>query len=94
MTRDIDIRVEQWREQALCADSTSPDLWFPERDGQRPHRERVRPAVDVCHRCPVRRPCLQWALTQMPPYGIYGGFDFGWKRDRDELDKIADRLAS
>jgi hypothetical protein len=57
---------QPWADQALCAE-VDPELWFPEKG------ESARPAKQVCARCPVRRPCLDYALATGEPNGIWGG---------------------
>lgn len=53
-------------EQALCA-WTDPETFFPEK-GRSP-----APAKDICTACPVIDDCLDWALTNKEPYGVWGG---------------------
>lgn len=55
-----------WVEASLCA-QTDPELFYPERGGS------ALPAKKVCARCPVRRPCLQWALDTDERHGVWGG---------------------
>lgn len=43
-----------------------PELWFPKTG------ERSPLAVEVCAGCPVREPCLEWALKH-EAFGIWGG---------------------
>jgi WhiB family redox-sensing transcriptional regulator len=56
----------RWRQQAACR---GPDLnlFFPERG------ESAGPARQVCARCPVRQPCLEYALSNRITHGIWGG---------------------
>lgn len=52
---------------ALCA-QTDPDLFFPEVGGD------PKPAKRICGRCPVRLPCLRYALAaQRNLPGVWGG---------------------
>ena len=52
--------------QALCADPTvEPDWWFDDTD----HRL----AVSICERCPIAVTCLQYALDNNEPHGVWGG---------------------
>ena len=55
-----------WREQAACRDAEL-DVFFPERG------ESAGPARQVCARCPVRQPCLDYAISNRIAYGIWGG---------------------
>ena len=55
-----------WRAAAACADS-DPELFFPG-TGEVP-----RDAIRICGECPVRRPCLTYALNSGSQYGVWGG---------------------
>ena len=56
----------RWRELAACR-GADLDLFFPGRG------ESARPARQVCAACPVRQPCLDYAITNAITYGIWGG---------------------
>ena len=56
----------QWWFSALCR-GIDPDLWFPERG------EVTTLAKAVCAECPVRQPCLEYALANSERHGIWGG---------------------
>lgn len=58
-----------WDLEAACKVGTVTDLFFSE-DFNDVHR-----AKQICHRCPVRRECLNHALVQMEPIGVWGGLD-------------------
>jgi WhiB family transcriptional regulator, redox-sensing transcriptional regulator len=78
----------RWRELAGCR-GTDLEVFFPERG------ESARPARQVCAACPVRQPCLDYAITNRIVHGIWGGLtgrerralQSGWlrtsRRDRD-----------
>jgi len=55
-----------WRELAACR-GTDLEVFFPERG------ESAGPARQVCARCPVRQPCLDYAITNRITHGIWGG---------------------
>jgi WhiB family redox-sensing transcriptional regulator len=55
-----------WRSAALCA-QTDPELFFPEKGGS------PAPALRVCRVCPVRLPCLAFALAGDERHGVWGG---------------------
>ena len=55
-----------WRDWAACAGS-EPELFFPA-TGVTP-----RAALRTCGECPVRRPCLTYALNSGSQYGVWGG---------------------
>lgn len=56
-----------WREDALCA-QTDPTIFFPERSSEGTHA-----AKKICQACPVQTECLQFALDNDEPHGIWGG---------------------
>jgi len=56
----------RWREQAACC-GTDLDVFFPERG------ESAGPARQVCAACQVRKPCLEYALSNRITSGIWGG---------------------
>lgn len=61
--------------QARCAtgDANLLSLFFSEEP------EEIARAKQVCHTCPLRRPCLDGALRRREPAGVWGGelFDRG-----------------
>jgi WhiB family redox-sensing transcriptional regulator len=56
----------RWRQQAACH-GTDLNLFYPERG------QSAKPARQVCARCPVRQPCLEYALSNRITSGIWGG---------------------
>jgi WhiB family redox-sensing transcriptional regulator len=56
----------RWRMQAACH-GIDLDLFYPERG------QPAGPARQVCARCPVRQPCLEYALSNRITSGIWGG---------------------
>ena len=60
-----------WRDDAACLQA-DPDLFFPVGTAG-PALRQVAEARRVCLACPVRVPCLQWALSQGVSSGIWGG---------------------
>ena len=65
----------RWRELAACR-GADLDLFFPGRG------ESAEPARRVCAGCPVREPCLEFALRHGITHGIWGGLT---ERDRRTL---------
>ncbi len=51
---------------ALCRQSDC-EAWFPEQG------QSSRPAVRICVRCPLMRPCLRRALIDQEDFGVWGG---------------------
>jgi WhiB family redox-sensing transcriptional regulator len=56
----------RWRRQAACR-GTNLDLFYPERG------QTAEPARQVCAACPVRQPCLDYAISNRITHGIWGG---------------------
>jgi WhiB family transcriptional regulator, redox-sensing transcriptional regulator len=67
-----------WREAALCRREDT-DLFFPITSAGPPGAEASR-AKAVCASCPVRRPCLLYALATGQEFGIWGGYDENERR--------------
>jgi WhiB family redox-sensing transcriptional regulator len=61
----IDGPRPHWFALAACAGCT--DLFFPERG------EPTKEAKKVCAECPVREPCLEYALANGEKHGVWGG---------------------
>jgi WhiB family redox-sensing transcriptional regulator len=79
----------RWRELAACR-GAGLELFFPERG------ESAEPARRVCAACPVRQPCLDYAISNRITHGIWGGLTererralrSGWVRaSRRERDR-------
>lgn len=60
-----------WRHHALCRDE-DPELFFPI-GSTGPALLQIEEAKQVCGRCPVTEPCLQWALETGQDAGVWGG---------------------
>ena len=60
------MNTEPWVEDGTC-NQTDPEAFFPERGGS--NREAKR----VCKACPVVAECLEYALRNDEPFGIWGG---------------------
>lgn len=64
-----------WRYRAACR-GTDLQVFFPGRG------EPAEPARQICAACPVRQPCLDYALSHAITHGIWGGLT---ERDRRPL---------
>jgi WhiB family redox-sensing transcriptional regulator len=64
-----------WRARAACR-GTDLAVFFPGRG------ESAEPARQICAQCPVRQPCLEFALGHGIVHGIWGGLA---ERDRRAL---------
>jgi WhiB family transcriptional regulator, redox-sensing transcriptional regulator len=68
MTAELSPTPADWRERAACrGPGVDPELFFPEQGGS------AKPAKQVCHRCPVRADCLDYAIATRQQFGIWGG---------------------
>jgi hypothetical protein len=56
---------------ALCRDYEFPDLFFP--DGRVSEAKSLPLAQAICAGCPERKECLEYALNEEIPYGIWAG---------------------
>ncbi len=64
----------EWQEDALCRQYSvelffGPDLVETELEKQ----EREAEAKAICQQCPVREPCLEFAIETNQKNGIWGG---------------------
>ena len=60
-----------WRDRAACRGS-DPELFFPIGNAG-PAVLQIGQAKQVCAKCPVRMPCLGWALNSGQEAGVWGG---------------------
>jgi len=65
------VRRLEWTDEAACRDE-DPELFFPE-GTTGPALSQAARARQVCQSCPVRTPCLAFALEQSLGFGIWGG---------------------
>lgn len=66
-----------WVREAACR-NMNPDIFFPDQS------ESAELAKEVCRSCPVRRPCLEYALAYHERFGIWGGLS---DRNRNRIKK-------
>ena len=55
-----------WRQRAACR-GVDPDSFYPASD------EEAEAAKAICAVCPVREPCLEYALANRERDGVWGG---------------------
>lgn len=60
------VNRQPWTAEALCA-QVGAELFFVDKG------ENPQPAKDVCALCPVRRECLEYALSNDERFGVWGG---------------------
>ena len=63
-----------WQVRASCR-GPHAEVFFPPPAFERKEEKRLREAraKDICMTCPVRKPCLEYALAIREPHGIWGG---------------------
>ncbi len=67
-----------WRDSAACRQA-DPELFFPIGTAGAAAAD-IQQAKAVCAGCPVRRPCLEYALASRQEFGIWGGRDENERR--------------
>ncbi|MEV1242160.1 WhiB family transcriptional regulator [Nonomuraea sp. NPDC049750] len=68
-----------WSHKAACL-VEDPELFFPISPEGLGHAEAERAKV-ICRDCPVREPCLDYALSTGQAYGVWGGTDPSQRRE-------------
>jgi WhiB family redox-sensing transcriptional regulator len=64
--------TEDWRNQALCRNHDA-EWWFPTGGAHTyMYAAQAERALAICRTCPVRQPCLEYALACLP-HGVAGG---------------------
>lgn len=71
-----------WSDHARCR-GTDPDQYFVR------GAARARQAAKVCAGCPVKEPCLRYALKHGIDFGIWGGLTERQRRAH-QRDALAD----
>jgi WhiB family redox-sensing transcriptional regulator len=65
-----------WQLDAACRGEDSSLFFAPNYFEKREEKEaREARAKVICHRCPVRDLCLEYALKIREPHGIWGGLN-------------------
>jgi WhiB family redox-sensing transcriptional regulator len=72
---------ELWQVKAACRGPQSA-VFFPPTHFERKDEkeEREARAKAICAACPVRKPCLEYALRIREPHGIWGGLNEAERR--------------
>jgi len=76
------LEPQLWRHAAACAGS-DPTPFFPRDDlDEQVRRDLEHQALQVCSRCPVRVPCLQYSRVTGQEYGVWGGLTPSMRHQR------------
>ena len=73
------VMSENWRRHAACWGMVAAgvtDLWFPAPGASQHSPAEIRRIADakaICKTCPVRMPCLAFAVRTGQQHGIWGG---------------------
>src|ERR671921_1881195 len=75
------IRSDDWQLRAACRGPQAA-VFFPPSHFERKDEkaERESRAKAICATCPVRQPCLAYALQIREPHGIWGGLNEAERR--------------
>lgn len=60
--------AQSWRSQGRCRGSDAAIFYPPPEDDA-----LAREAKVICGACPVRQPCLEYALATREKHGVWGG---------------------
>ena len=71
--RELDTDLTDWRFGAACGQAEVEIFFPPEAADARERRQREAVAKKICAECPVRVPCLLYALVAGEREGIWGG---------------------
>lgn len=65
-----------WQVRGACR-GPQASVFFPPSTFERKDEkvEREARAKDICNTCPVRQPCLDYAIQIREPHGIWGGMN-------------------
>ena len=82
LPRRPDTEGEDWRSYAACRD-IDPELFFP-LGTSGACLIQIEAAKQICRTCPVREPCLRWALDSGDA-GVWGGTTEDERRQRRRI---------
>jgi WhiB family redox-sensing transcriptional regulator len=66
MKQAIAVANLTWRQHAACR-GLEPEVFYPVSE------EQTEEAKAICRECPVREPCLEYALANRERDGVWGG---------------------
>jgi WhiB family redox-sensing transcriptional regulator len=62
-----------WQVHAACRGLGASVFFHPDNERGKSKRRREDQAKAICAGCPVRKPCLDWALDVGEFHGVWGG---------------------
>ncbi len=72
---------ELWQTRAACRGPQAAVFFPPSHFERKDDKlEREGRAKAICESCPVREPCLEYALRIREPHGIWGGLNEGERK--------------
>jgi WhiB family redox-sensing transcriptional regulator len=72
MVDPTDERLE-WQEDAACSAYDNLLFFGEEGESELEKQARESQAKKICQTCPVKEPCLEFAMETNQKYGIWGG---------------------
>jgi len=81
------VRDGEWLLRAACANEDVSLFYDSDAETPNARQQRVTIARAICNDCPVRKECLETALLNDEPYGIWGGYT---PPERHALKRIMD----
>lgn len=75
------LHIDDWQARAACR-GPHASVFFPPPQFERKEEKhtRERRAKEICATCPVRKPCLDYAVKIREPHGIWGGLNEAERR--------------
>jgi WhiB family redox-sensing transcriptional regulator len=75
---------QSWHMGAACRGGQRSCCFYPplHHETRDERAERELQAKAICESCPVRQPCLEFALASREPFGIWGGLTEQERRAR------------
>lgn len=84
------LKDRPWLKHAACR-GLETALWHPER-GDSP--DGTEKAKAICATCPVKKECLDWAVTHYERHGIWGGLNEKERRKLRQSRRVGRPVAS
>jgi len=80
---------EDWLDAASCR-TVDPEIFFADTTDEKSRRQ-IKEARDICGSCLVMNECLDYAIQNKIPYGIFGGLD---PEERNKVSRLRDYVAN